>query len=283
MGFPIVSAEGSKTAWGNSAGDFYQTILDKLNEVSVSGDFEGTDHEIQENPQDFVGILAGMYSGSGTLEGIYRNGAPVLSNVGGLVTLSSLTIPHITGYDLLIESVGVHKITPMTATTGEHFRPDVTRISGTIRTAGIDSATALVPPTAAGTIASGMDTITFRYDDAATDATIAGKCRMKGPKVTKGQTGLQTVEYGFTGAGQFTTAGTNQLFATPWDSAIGLVPWSQDNTTTPEANYTMVVTMYSGKTATFEAFAKSIRISVNQNEPVRVSVAWQANKSCTIA
>lgn len=222
MGYPNTGSEGTVVSWGSA--NFYSVLLSRVAPFSASFQVNGEDIDITQLNSETFSVLSGLTDWSATLEA-FGFATPRLGNVGTVTYSSGGYVLHAYEWEWNIETEQVHDITELATTppsgpTWRSFRPDSSKVTGTIRCRA-DSATALAIPHQVGTA---LPTLTLVYGDSATDEQVSGTARIQQLGVAVRRGSLTEVDYSFTGSGAWTPAGTGSIFGS---SAFGVPLWSQ--------------------------------------------------------
>lgn len=276
MPFPLIHAEGSVPTWG--AAGLYNTLLSRLspNTATLTGSSDAQDVTPIGGANRI--ILPGLGQWSASIAARWA-GTPRLGNVGLVAFSAGGYTLHVESWSLTVETEALD-ITRFNATnpTWRLFRPSHVQWSGTI-TARVDDATALANLHIAtdSSTATALPTLTLTYGEDATANTLAGSVMLNTISVNQSPGALTTVEYGFTGTGALTAAGTNTIFPA---GAVGTFLWDQLGATT---NTLLTLTAGTGRTYSGSAFLRSLTMTCAVGDPVEVSIEAQGSGVLTIA
>jgi len=276
MGYPNTGSEGAVVSWGST--NFYSTLLAAISPNSAIVSVNGEDIDVTELDDDFYSTINGLSDWSVQLEA-FGFATPRLGNVGTVTWPTTGYVLHAYAWEWRIETTQVHDITelassPASGPVWRSFRPDSTRVSGTVRCRA-DSATALPVPHQPGVA---IPTLTLVYGDDTADQQISGAARIRNITTSIRTQSLTDVDIAFTGTGAWTPAGTSSALGS---SAFGIPLWSQGST----AQGAIVIDTKSSatrKTLTgVDSFWRSITIRCAVGEAVSMSIDIQGTGSLT--
>lgn len=277
MAYRTVGVDGEVTSWGSA--NFYSTMLARLTPVAIDWDENNDPIEVAALGTDYDTNIPSVRSWRATLRA-RAFATPRIGNVGTVTFSAGGYALHVRRWSLTIEAQ-VHDITelassPASGPTWRDFRPDRSRISGTI-SCHADSGTVPVNTHAIGASAP---TLTLVYGDSATDEQLSGAAILSQLSGSVSRGSQNTLDYSFVQAGQWTPAGTNSFLGSTalgipiWSeggSAVGAIVWATKSTST-------------AKTATgTDSFWTSINITCEVDQPVEVSIAIQGVGALTYA
>ena len=276
MAFPVIGAEGAVTSLG-TGGNFYATLLSRMkpNEanISISADqVETTGFNTGANT-----YTPGIRSWGANING-HAFATPILGNQSVVAFSSGGYAVHVDSFTLNITApamdyTSLNTAVAGTAPTWRSFRPGASNWTATVN-AKVDNSTAVVLPGAAG---SSGATVTFTYQDDATDEALAGTAFIERVEVGASVGSFTAVTLSLRGTGALTPAGDGSPFGT---TAFGVPLWSEGGS----AVGAMVFTAYSGRTYTgADSFWKSLQLACNVGESVKLSVGLQGTGTMTIA
>lgn len=275
-GYPLVGTPATLTSVSGSA-DLAQLLITALKNYEFTVFEDSENFDVTELSGSTLGVerIQGLSSGTFDFVGFFPKSAPKIGN-SGLVTYASGYVEFCSAWTLRAE-FGEIDITAFNATapTARTFMPNgVFDWSGTYTAIAV-SGNAIGRPTAANTAAAAA---TFKLtDDAAADPSLAGNILIQSVRQTIQKAQKQALEYSWVGSGTLTeTKGTNfpglRVAAT---NAWGIPVWDANSDGT--ADVEVVLTTASGRTITAFAFLRSIELSCEIGQPVRVSGSVRFN------
>lgn len=276
MGYRTVGTEGTVTSWGSA--NFYSTMLARLTPVSIDWDESNDPIEVAALGTDYDVSIPSVRSWRARLRA-RAFATPRIGNVGTVTFSAGGYALHVNRWTWTIESTAVHDITafagtPSSGPTWRDFRPDKTRVYGTI-SAHADSGTAAVNTAA---IAASSATLTLLYGDSATDEQVSGLAYLSAlaGAVRRGEP--NTLDYSFVGAGQWTPAGTGSFLGS---TALDVPLWSQGGSA---AGALVWATLAGSRTVSgTDSFWTRITITCGVDQPVEVDIDVQGVGALTYA
>jgi hypothetical protein len=262
MAGPTVGLTGVVTSWGSDTEFTYELVKDLMrpNEFSLNMNNADLDTTPFTGPTVYGSALPGLREWSGSIAGFLgTSGTPASDGIGGLVATAE--------YDLLVRSweitltadaLDVTNWTDLSA-RWKGYAPGIVRWSGTYE-AIIDNATHIGIPAAA----AGAATFTLSSGNSWAGNIFTTQI---GAAVRVGD--VNVARFAFRGTGDVTFTGSN---AGVRAGALA----------TPEAE-SLVLTAYSGRTYTGNAFWTSIRTTCNIGDAIKTSVDFRGTGALTPA
>lgn len=269
-GYPLVGTTATLTSVSGSA-DLAQLLVTalKIQEVTVFEEAENFD--VSELSGSGLGVerIQGISSGTFDFAGHFPKSAPRVGNTG-LVTYNSGVVEFCNAWTLRAE-FGEIDITSFAATgpTARTYMPNgLFDWSGTYSAVAV-SGTAVTKPLAANT---GAVSAVFKLtEDGASDPALSGSILLQSVRQTINKAQKQALEYTWAGSGTLTETKGATLpgLRVASTSAWGLPVWDAD--ADGVADIEVVLTTASGRTITAYAFLRSLEISCEMGQPIRVS------------
>lgn len=284
MGYPTIGAKGAVTSWGTSGDDVYQLLqaigFAEANLSMMAAQLDDT--VFSGSGVSSMSQKAGLGEWTATLTGLYPKATKKIGN-GGLVTYAAGDVLHIKGWNLNIETQEID-ITEQASSPvlWKSYRPGVIKWGGDFE-GHIDSGTNVSGVTPPGTAASAM---TLKVtEEGATDSSLAGSAFIHAVDVgiQVGSTTPNTKKYQFTGSGDLTHTYPAGLGLTGTSSPSVIAPSSWDADGDGVGDRTLVFQADSGRTYTGNAFWRSISISNQLNDLIKIVVGIRGTGALTIA
>ena len=284
MGYATIGAKGAVTSWGSSGDDVYQLLqaigFSEANLSAMSAQLDDT--VFSGSGVSSMSQKAGLGEWSVTLTGLYPKATRKLGN-GGLVTYAAGEVLHVKGWNLNIETQELD-ITEQASSPvlWKAYRPGIIKWGGDFE-GHVDSGTNVAGVTLAGTAASAM---TLKVtEEGATDSSLSGSAFIHALDVgiQVGSTTPNTKKYAFTGSGDLTHTFPTGLGLTSTSSPAVIAPSSWDADSDGVADRSLVFQADSGRTFTGNAFWKSIAISNQLNDLIKIVVGIRGSGALTIA
>lgn len=285
MGYATIGATGAVESWGSSGDDVFQLVGSAIAPMEFSLDLSAA--QLDDTAFDASGVSsmtqkAGLAEWTATITGYYPRATKKIGN-GGLVTFAAGEVLHVKGWNLNIEAQEMD-ITEYAASPvlWKAFRPGLVKWGGDYE-GYVDSGTNVAGITAAGTAASAA---TFKAtEEGATDSSFSGSIFTHGLNVgvAVGANNPNTKKYSFTGSGSLvhTFPSGLGLLSTSSPHTIVIPKWDGDNDGV--ADRTLTLKADTGRTFAGAAFWKSISISNQLNDLIKIVVGIRGSGALTIA
>lgn len=241
----------------------------KINEVRINQDTEFFDVSELSGSGSAVERIVGLAAGTFDFTGFYPKSAPRLGN-SGLVSYSSGGYAEVVTKWSISVDFGEHDITSQTGSVvyAKTFMPSGIFAWNGSYTAHAVSGNAIGAQSVAGdTIATG----TFKITEDSTDPALSGPIVVTGVSQMIRKADLQVCDYTFQGAGALTETKGSTLpgLRRTTTGAWGTPDWDTDADGAPDVS--VVLTTFTGRTITANAFLKSLTIECQMGQPVKVS------------
>jgi len=284
MGQPTIGVNGLVTSWGTSGNDVYQ-LIEGPGCKPFSITFDENSPVLDSTAFASGGVnshahIIGLRDWTATISAKYPGTTPAIGN-GGLVTFASGDVLHINAWELTIEA-SEFDITEFAATnrTDRLFRPGPYKWSGSF-SGFIDSATATVGTTAAGTAAAAA---TFKITESgATDSSLGGSILITQVNAAVAVGSQNTKRYSFQGSGDLVHTFPSGLGLLSTSSPYTILPsaWDADADGVPDRTLTWQA--YSGRTYAAAAFWKSLSFKVGVGDEILVDIGVRGAGAITRA
>lgn len=262
-----IGANGAVTSWGTSGDDCFHLIDTALDPTGFDLAMSVGEADVTALGDSVHGAVPTLNSVTGTIRANFPS-APKTGYTGLLTFSTGGYVVRARNVSLSITATVSEDIAAYTAsgTLWSEFVPVKVEWSGSYQ-ALIDDTTSLAPPT----LASGaLATLTVKLtEEGATDNTMSGPVIITSVSPVVERAAVNTVTYGFRGAGALTVGGSANVLPA---GSLALPDIGE-----------LVLTAASGKTFSGDAFWNSLQIEVPVGDKISVTAGFTGTGAWSIA